>query len=649
MKINSSVEDGQGPVTSSATSLAQKAEQRRKSSQANGHIASNGTKKEVAVVVDINKAEQSHWIFRTQAGAWRRILMNLFGNSLKYTREGFVQVKLNADPLPREGKTEKSTVVLTVIDSGKGIAQDYLDKSLFVPFAQEDSMQPGTGLGLAITAAIIRSMGGTIEVKSEKGHGTEIKVTLEMTHAPSSQDSLEQSIISNAASRTKGLKIGFVGFDADSFKKRPDAEERSPDNARHLFMSSFHTLCHNWFGMDMKIMVGLDQSDADIFLTTEAGLGQIQDELKKITSKQSDKSAQAAVKATPLLVLCNSASLANQMMHDRGADAGLVEYISQPYVTYPLLTHIQTTSRLTLCRCGPRKLGKSLVLCLERMEASKDPKKSMPEPNHLFDKLDEEGKGQLKTKRASISRRHTSDSPTKRNETQDIYDEKDNDKNRLSFGDSKDANAASRRKSVVSFADDQKNTSKTSSAAADEATEKVRSVMLVDDNTINLQLLVTYMKRTPHRFTTASDGQVAVDTYKAECEATAPSLNGSYHSKQGSDDKDNHTRSLSPHSRPDDTADPPLRSSPFDYILMDVNMPRLNGLEATRQIRAYERANGIAATTVVALTGLSTAQAQQEAYVSGVNSFLTKPVKLKALGELLNKGVSGEGEEEEKD
>lgn len=328
MKINTSDEDGQGPVTSSATSFAENAEKRRKSS-ATG-VGGNGKHRDVSVVVDINKAEESHWIFRTQAGAWRRILMNLFGNSLKYTKEGFVQVKLDAIPLPKEGKASKSTVVLTVIDSGKGISQEYLEKSLFVPFAQEDSLQPGTGLGLAITAAIIRSMGGRIEVKSEQGHGTEIKVTLDMIHAPYSQESLEQSIISNAARRTKGLKVGFVGFDANSFHKRPDAEERSADNARHTFMSSFHRLCQNWFGMDMKIMIGLDQSDADIFLTTEQGLEQIQDQLVKVQHKQSEKDAQSAVKNTPLLVLCNSASIANYMLQNQRQGAGIAEYISQP-------------------------------------------------------------------------------------------------------------------------------------------------------------------------------------------------------------------------------------------------------------------------------------------------------------------------------
>lgn len=241
--------DDGGPMASSATSLAQRAQKLRKKSIGPGSFGMNTSKNRVSIVVDINKAEDSHWIFRTQAGAWRRVLMNLFGNSLKYTKSGFVQVTLDAEPLPAEGETATSTVKLVIVDSGKGMAKDYLEKSLFVPFAQEDCHQPGTGLGLAITAAIIRSMGGTIDVKSEQGHGTEITVSLKMVHAPYSQESLEQSIISSAALRTRHLKVGFVGFEADSFKEKPEQEVRSPSNARHNFMTSFHRLCQNWFDM----------------------------------------------------------------------------------------------------------------------------------------------------------------------------------------------------------------------------------------------------------------------------------------------------------------------------------------------------------------------------------------------------------------
>ena len=65
-------------------------------------------------------------------------------------------------------------------------------------------------------------------------------------------------------------------------------------------------------------------------------------------------------------------------------------------------------------------------------------------------------------------------------------------------------------------------------------------------------------------------------------------------------------------------------------------MPVMDGLTATREIRAIERdlPPGSAA-TIIALTGLASANAQQEAFASGVNLFLTKPVLLKSLRPLL--------------
>lgn len=70
-------------------------------------------------------------------------------------------------------------------------------------------------------------------------------------------------------------------------------------------------------------------------------------------------------------------------------------------------------------------------------------------------------------------------------------------------------------------------------------------------------------------------------------------------------------------------------------VLMDISMPVMDGFEATRQIRAFEQDHGIEPATIVALTGLGSAEAQREAFVSGVDLFLTKPVKLKELTALL--------------
>lgn len=71
-------------------------------------------------------------------------------------------------------------------------------------------------------------------------------------------------------------------------------------------------------------------------------------------------------------------------------------------------------------------------------------------------------------------------------------------------------------------------------------------------------------------------------------------------------------------------------------VLMDINMPIMNGYEATQKLRAYEQQHGLQPAHIVALTGLGSAGAQQEAFSSGFDMFLTKPVRLKELTKLLD-------------
>lgn len=64
-------------------------------------------------------------------------------------------------------------------------------------------------------------------------------------------------------------------------------------------------------------------------------------------------------------------------------------------------------------------------------------------------------------------------------------------------------------------------------------------------------------------------------------------------------------------------------------------MPVMDGLAATREIRRHERELGLRPTTIVALTGASSADAREKAISSGVNRFLTKPVPLKVVREII--------------
>ncbi|CAN5159000.1 hypothetical protein BH18CHL2_BH18CHL2_01710 [soil metagenome] len=98
----------------------------------------------------------------------RQILVNLFGNALKFTREGEVRVETS-------GADEAFRVA--VRDTGSGIAPDQ-HEAIFEEFRQAEGAPPGTGLGLAISRRLARAMGGDITLESEPGSGSVFYLTL---------------------------------------------------------------------------------------------------------------------------------------------------------------------------------------------------------------------------------------------------------------------------------------------------------------------------------------------------------------------------------------------------------------------------------------------------------------------------------------
>ena len=127
---------------------------------------------QVPVILDVKMRDYD---FTTQPGAFRRIIMNLLGNALKYTSHGYVHVNLETtDPDQDNGAdaVSRSMVTLTVTDTGKGISSEFLRSKLFTPFTQENSLSNGTGLGLAIVKSIVSLLEGEIAIDSEVGRGT---------------------------------------------------------------------------------------------------------------------------------------------------------------------------------------------------------------------------------------------------------------------------------------------------------------------------------------------------------------------------------------------------------------------------------------------------------------------------------------------
>jgi hypothetical protein len=108
---------------------------------------------------------------------------------------------------------------LSVLDTGKGISQDFLKNQLFHPFSQENPLQTGTGLGLAIVNSIVRSssVNGSIDVSSAEGVGTEIRISFTAERVAPAPDDGKASDMEpfQLVDFTAPPKVALYGFDLD--------------------------------------------------------------------------------------------------------------------------------------------------------------------------------------------------------------------------------------------------------------------------------------------------------------------------------------------------------------------------------------------------------------------------------------------------
>ncbi len=126
-------------------------------------------------------------------------------------------------------------------------------------------------------------------------------------------------------------------------------------------------------------------------------------------------------------------------------------------------------------------------------------------------------------------------------------------------------------------------------------------ILLVDDSEDNRKLMQFYLEKTPHTLQTVGDGQAAVETFKG---------------------------------------------TSFDLVLMDMQMPVMDGYAATREIRQWESQQKIDSTPVVALTASALKGDAEKSLAAGCNMHLTKPIKKKRLLDVIatmsGQSVSGE-------
>lgn len=114
-----------------------------------------------------------------------QVLINLLSNAIKFTPEGgYINVYLEQEDSPLGDDYVRCH--FRVKDNGIGMTREFQER-IFETFSREKSLQvaktEGTGLGMAITKAIVDAMGGTIEVISELGKGSEFHIVLDFEKA----------------------------------------------------------------------------------------------------------------------------------------------------------------------------------------------------------------------------------------------------------------------------------------------------------------------------------------------------------------------------------------------------------------------------------------------------------------------------------
>ena len=121
------------------------------------------------------------------------------------------------------------------------------------------------------------------------------------------------------------------------------------------------------------------------------------------------------------------------------------------------------------------------------------------------------------------------------------------------------------------------------------------AVLVAEDNEINALLTRALLVRLGHRPTLAANGAIAVESFVAARAAGVP----------------------------------------YDLVLMDINMPELDGLEAARRIRATETAAGAPQTPIIALTANVFAEDREACIAAGMNAVLVKPLDRERLADAL--------------
>ncbi|KAL2839368.1 hypothetical protein BJY01DRAFT_28611 [Aspergillus pseudoustus] len=229
---------------------------------------SDNAKDEVSVIVRVEDAPT--WKIQSSPGAWKRIVMNVLGNSLKWTKAGFVEVSLSK--VRRKKDSSHVFALLSVTDTGSGIAADFLRHKLFSPFSQENALSEGLGLGLSIVRQLVASLDGHVNVRSEVGVGTQVDIFVPVD-MPREPPSIPASLpmIDEDAPPSVPVRACLIGFNDYPGLGETPTGILPPESKRKLAIRScLTTILARQPGWSVSSSESFSNSQGDVAIIEEA-------------------------------------------------------------------------------------------------------------------------------------------------------------------------------------------------------------------------------------------------------------------------------------------------------------------------------------------------------------------------------------------
>ncbi len=554
-------------------------------------------------------------------GRLRQVMVNIINNAIKFTESGEVVLEVNlaedksddvvvfADAHRRgiisgrekgrdsaaNGAEKKAELLFTVRDTGIGIPEEK-QKSIFEAFSQADSSTTrqfgGTGLGLAISKKLIEMMGGYIWVDSLEGFGSTFNFTVKLGV---SNKKIEKICSTYDEQDLEGLFTLVV----------------DDNEANRIILKELLTMR----GARVNTVRSVDEGVEELTVQASAGnsyklilIEYIMPDMDGLSLVEWVRNSEVCHHDTIIIMLSSDMNISERK---RAAFNGIDAFLLKPVRRNELINTINILLQQkglrpdkegTLVGSTTAEPADSLKLAgdqepvigdKEVVAGYKDPVvESVLLESIPMNNTGEDDTGIKKRILTGTTERTepVGESVPATPEALELPEVRDLSETRK-ISEARKIPEARKFSDTRNISDAREHTDVGDVSAAREL-----RILLAEDNEDNRLLVKAFLKKTAYRLDHAADGEEAVNMFREAREK----------------DEDS-----------------------YDVVLMDVQMPVMDGYAATGMIRDLEKEHGWDRTPVIALTAHALPEDRRKSLNAGCDEHISKPVKKKALLELL--------------